>query len=329
MTPMGILRAYWWAITAVVVVALVVGLAYWFRDAIQAWLRKPAPDIGVAAIARQYWYLAPTGVLLSSVGYLFYLSLGLRLPALWVGFGSFLAFCLGTALFVGGPFFVTKRQPQALRHRVFRAYIWLTQKALGRGQIVKRQHAGVELCASVFNPDRGSEHVKLDGEWRDFEDVADRMQYLRSGGAFGLIIEGHTAIIDPVDAALGRVRAEILDAGLEVVDFGQQFGDCVREHAVLPERPPIVDLHHVGHLLGGNADATDAVATEEYETKAWADHQGVPVIDAMVMAGLFSAILFVMWLAFSFAEDGGGSSGGDVTNIVSGTLLPWWWLIRP
>lgn len=280
-------------------------------------------------VFRRYWYVVPAMVVFGLFGYLFYLSLSLKLASLWVGFGSFLAYVIGMALFIGGPFLVTKGQPWWLRYGVvFRFYNWLARQAFGRGQTVKREHAGVELCASVFDTDHGSEHVKLDGEWLDFEDTADRMQYLRSGGPFGVLLERSTLMIDPVDSAIGAERKEVVEDGEEVVDLGQ-FGECVREHVELPAAAPVVDLRDARHLLGGNAEPTDAKATEEFEKKAWYEHQNVPVVDAMVMAGLFSATLFVIWLLFSF-KDGGGSTGGanPVKNIASGTLPFILWGLR-
>lgn len=257
----------------------------------------------------------------------FYLSLSFKMPGIWVAFGSFMFFIIGLGLFAGAPFLVGRKSIWGLRYRIFRLYGWLFQQALGRGQIVKREHAGVELCASVWDGDRGSEQVKLDGEWRDFEDVGDRMRYLKSGGAFGIIDEASTLIIDPVDAAIGARRKDIIEAGEEVVDFGRGIGECVREHAHLPDRAPLVDPRDATHLLGGNAKPTDAAATEEFEIKAWADEQQVPMGMAMTMAGLFAVTVLVIYLFISFMETGSGGGGGDPpgSDIVSGTLLPFWW----
>lgn len=287
------------------------------------------PDLTMPPAVKRYWWTVPLVAFGMLFAYLFYLSLSLRLASLWVAFGSLVAYILGVGLFVGGPFLVTRRQPWPIRYRVFRAYNWLAREAIGRGVTVKREHAGVELCATVFDSDHGSEHVKLDGEWLDFEDTSDRMQYLRSGGPFGILLERTTLMMDPIDAAIGAQRKEVVEEGDEVVELGQ-FDECVREHVVLPEAAPVVDLRDARHLLGGNAEPTDAKATEEFEKKAWHEHQSVPVVDAMVMAGLFSAILFVTWLAFSFKDSGGAgaSDGGNVVkNIASGTLpfLLWRW----
>lgn len=273
---------------------------------------------------RSHWLALLSLPLLAAFGYVFYLSLSLRLPIGIVAIGSVAAFFIGVGVVFGLPFAVGQSAPWALRYPIFRFYNWLTQQALGRAHIVKREHAGVELCAAVYDSDRGSEHIKLDGDWRDFEDIADRMQYLKSGGAFGIIDEDSTLIFDPVDAAIGARRREIVEASQEIIDVGGQFGEVVREHAKLPENAPLVDLRAATRLLGGNADPTDAAATEEFEQKAWTDHQSVPVVDAMVMAGLLSATLFVIWLAFSFA-DSGGSGGGGGGSIISGALLLWPW----
>jgi len=105
------------------------------------------------------------------------------------------------------------------------------------------------------------------------------------------------------------------------------FGEAVREHVKLAEAPQAVDLRDAMYLLGGDADPTDGQATEQYETNAWTGHQGTPVATAMVLAGLFTATLFVMWLAFSFASSGGPGGAGGV-DIVSGTLLLFWGLQR-
>lgn len=292
------------------------------RQRFRAWVASAASS--VAGWLRSHWLAVLSLPVLAVFGYVFYLSLALRLPVVLVMFGSLGCFIVGMGAFFGMPFVVGKSAPWKLRYAVFRLYNWFTQQALGRGHIVKREHAGVELCAAVYDSDRGSEHIKLDGDWRDFEDVADRMQYLKSGGAFGIIDEDSTLIFDPVDAAIGARRREIVEASQEVIEVGSTFGEVVREHCKLPETSPVVDLRAATRLLGGNADPTDAAATEEFEQKAWTDHQNVPVVDAMVMAGLLSATLFVIWLAFSFA-DSGGSGGGGGSGIVSGALLLWPW----
>lgn len=319
---------YWWVVPVVVGLALSAVVLYrhpvveWVTDRFRAVISSSDP------YAKRYWWAVPVTVFGAVFAYGFYLSLGLRLASLWVAFGSLITFVLGMGLFIGGPFLVSRKTNWKVRYPVFRFYNWLFRQAFGRGQMVKREHAGVELCASVFDPDRGSEHVKLDGEWRDFEDAADRMQYLRSGGAFGILLERSTLLVDPVDAAIGAARKEVIEAGEEVVDMGGAFGECVREHVVLPDTAPLVNLRDARHLLGGNAEPTDAEATEEFEKKAWFEHQSVPVVDAMVMAGLFAATLFVIWLLFSFKDGGGSSSGGNGIEIISSSLALLWGLRR-
>lgn len=274
------------------------------------------------ALARRYWWVGLTIPVIAILGVLFYYSLSLRLPGVLVAFGSVIFYLIGIGVVIGLPFAVSNDAPRPLRHRVFRFYNWLSQKAIRKALLIKRDHAGVDLCASKVDAEKGSERVKLDGEWQDYEDVADRMYY--ADGPLGIGLERSTLIIDPIDAAIGSCRKENLEAGEEIVEFGGRFGECVIEHATLPEQPPVVDLADATYLLGGNGEPTQARATEEFEKKAWYDHQSVPVLDIFVMAGLFSAILFVIWLAFSFAADmeGGGGGGSVGSDIVSGFLLP-------
>lgn len=247
----------------------------------------------------------------------------MSLPPILLLFASVLVWILGVGLYFGIPFLLPKDGSWRLRYTVFKAYSWLFQKSLGRGQIVNREHAGVELCASKYDSDHGAEQIKLDGEWNDFEDTAERMRYLRNGDAFGLIDEAATLVIDPIDCAIGAARRRFVENGQQIMTF-DEVGDCVREHAVIPETAPVSNLRDAKYLLGGNADPTDAAATEEFEKKAWFDHQNVPVVDAMVMAGLFAATMFVIWLAFSFAADKGtGTSAGG--SIISGMLPLFFW----
>lgn len=281
------------------------------------------PELDVRGKVRRYWWTALAVPLLGFMGYLFYLSLGLPLPGVLVAAGSLFFFLIGMAAFIVLPFIISKDAPEAIRHRIFRLYHWLSQRALERGGIVKREHAGVDLCASSFDAEKGGERVKLDGEPRDFEDIADRMRYLK--GPFFIALERSTLFIDPVDAAIGKRRQQALEAGEEVIDFGQQLGEAVLEHVSLPAEAPVVDLADAWHLIGGSGKPDQGEATEEFETKAWAEHQQIPVADAMVLAGIFIGVGVAVWVGFSFAEStgsDGGSGGGGMSDIVSGFLVP-------
>lgn len=225
-------------------------------------------------------------------------------------------FALGMLMFLAVPI-VAGSLPDRWAWPILMRYASVGQSVLGRSLAIPRDHAGLEIVASKYDTKMGGEYCSLGRRSKHFRDVDDRMSYL-SGYPFGIAPEADAAVVDPVAAAIGERRREVLEAGENVCEFEAVFeeGDdpvektAVREHVSVPKVARGVRMSHAEHVLGGDAAPENAETAETFVEISQQPFQSRDVITVFTFVGIFVAVLGVMWLAVQFASGDGSSGGG-------------------
>lgn len=234
-------------------------------------------------------------------------------------------FFSGMLIFISVPI-LAGSLPERWAWPILMRYASLGQSVLQRSLAIPRDHAGLKIVASKYDTKKAAEFCRLGRRSKHFRDVDDRMSYL-SGYPFGIAPEADAAVVDPVAAAIGEQRREVLEAGENVREFELEKDgsprevDAVREHVTVPETPYGVQMSNAEYVLGGNADPEDAETAETFVEISQQPFQSTDVITVFTFVGIFVAVLGVMWLATQFASGGGssgGGGGGGVSLMISG-----------
>lgn len=221
--------------------------------------------------------------------------------------------------------FYARTLPGWLRRLVARLYVVFSQYSFRRAIYVVREQVGVDPFASSYDAAAGADVVRIDGEKRHFKDVGRRMNYL-SNRPVGLALERFNVVLDPIDAEIGMLRAELLENSESLRKFTSEkedIGEAVIEHAEVGLERFGVDLEYARHLLGGAARPRDGEDTKQFIIISQFPFKSANAIDVMMWVGAFIAAFFTVYLAFGM-NAGGGSGGGssiDISIMIHGGLL--------
>lgn len=233
------------------------------------------------------------------------------------------AWFVGLGIFLGVPFVVGQSAPWSLRWFLIRLYSNQLGRALYRFLVVVLDGGGVALAAADRDPS-GTLMVKMNGFQRYYHDVADRMDYYL-GYPVGIVSEEFDVVINPVDAALGRLHAEYIESDGDVLDLRtwdvsdelQAFGRLLGDHLRIPVPARAVDVKSVRSLLGNAGEPHEVEIVKEWVKLS---QQGfkTPNTKQYIFLGVLALITAGVWF---FAFDMRDSLGDGETVIGVGALV--------
>lgn len=227
------------------------------------------------------------------------------------------AWFLGMLVFIGTPVLAAEL-PAKYSRPVANTYRWLSNVAFGRVLLVARKHAGLKPCASRFDIESGTETVHLDGEQEDFPDVGSRMRYM-GNTLYGIALERVSAIVDPIDAEIGRAKRRLeaqgeLSKPVEAFDgVGTEAGGqtALAEHALLDSVPKCLKMDEATWLMGSSGEPTDVETSENFAERSQEKLRSTNYMNIMLFAVLFVVGLIGVYAVFSLMQGGGGGGAGD------------------
>jgi hypothetical protein len=197
-------------------------------------------------------------------------------------------------------------------------YVGLATSTLGRGLLVIRG-VGVQLKATSFDADAGTEKTRMGGRRLDWRDPDGRMTRW-AGAPFGIALEGKEVITDARQLLLGERFVELRrreDATRELSD-----GDLARQaFFVFDAGRRVVALNPITRIVQRSAGPQTVSRVKKLTELSQAAYNSRPSVQYLVWLMAFGAGVGVMFLGRKLAGSLQGSGGGTTIRAPPGGMI--------
>lgn len=213
--------------------------------------------------------------------------------------------------------------PEAARG-IVNTWVGMGMSALGRGVLLVREHGGVKLAGSSFDPDLG-ETVKSGGETMHFEAAGDGMGWLQ-GRPFGIALEKYDVIVRPSQALASKRFHQLVESGDDRVTIDHDdpqdttpfSGERTyfRRFFRFETGKQLVPITHARRGIQGSARPTLKSLVKEFTRIAQSPYDTASRMQWLALLAAFGVGVGTMIVARRLVSGGGGGGGSVPTQPV-------------